>query len=203
MNVQYKNNVRCYGRGPLTLIFGHGFGCDQTMWRFLTPAFQSLYQLILFDIVGSGRSNLKAYDSVHYADLHAHADDLLDIIDEFADGPVVFIGHSVSAMIGMLAAIKAPERIIGQVMLCPSPCYINDDDYVGGFNSDDMHVLLELMETNYLAWSAKMAPLIMGKANDIALKVELTASFCRTDQEIAKHFERRFHVGSAQRSSQA
>ncbi len=190
MDVQHKHNVRCFGSGPVTLVFGHGFGCDQHMWRFLTPAFQERFKIVLYDLVGSGHSQLSAYNRIRYASLQAHADDLLDIIDACTDGPLVFIGHSVSAMIGMLAGIAAPERFEGMVMVCPSPCYLNDDDYVGGFNREDMDVLLELMENNYRDWAERTAPAIMGEVNDPALRMELADSFCRNDPEIAKHFAR-------------
>jgi len=172
------------------MVFAHGFGCDQTMWRFLAPAYENRFRTVAFDLVGSGRSDLAAYDRDKYASLHGHADDLLEILDEFASGPVVFVGHSVSTMIGLLATIKAPERFAAQVMVGPSPCYINDGDYIGGFTREDIDELLETMDANYLGWSSSMAPVIMGAPNQPALGEELTSSFCRNDPEIAKHFAR-------------
>jgi sigma-B regulation protein RsbQ len=172
------------------MVFAHGFGCDQNMWRFLVPAFQARFKLVLFDLVGGGKSDLAAYDRKKYDTLGGYADDLLEIIDEFADGPVIFVGHSVSAMIGMLADIKSPDRFAAHIMVAPSPCYINDGDYVGGFTRADIESLLETLESNYLGWSSNMAPAIMGAPNQPELGAELTNSFCRTDPDIAKHFAR-------------
>lgn len=170
------------------MVFIHGFGCDQTMWRFLAPLFQDRFRVITYDLTGSGGSDLSAYDRARYASLHGHADDLCEIVDEFATGPVVVVGHSVGAMIGMLATIAAPERFVAQIMVAPSPCYINDGDYVGGFSRSDIHELLDTMEDNYLSWSQSLAPAIMGAPNRPELREELTNSFCRNDPEIARHF---------------
>jgi sigma-B regulation protein RsbQ len=190
MSVLTRNNVQVAGNGAATMVFAHGFGCDQTMWRFMAPAFSERFRTITFDLVGSGGSDLGAYDRSKYGKLHGYADDLLEILDECATGPVVFVGHSVSTMIGLLATIKAPERFVAQVMVGPSPCYINDGDYVGGFNRDDIDELLETLEANYLGWSSSMAPVIMGAPNQPQLSEELTNSFCRNNPEIAKHFAR-------------
>jgi sigma-B regulation protein RsbQ len=172
------------------MVFAHGFGCDQTMWRFMAPAFEDRFRTITFDLVGSGASDLSAYDRHKYGSLHGYADDLLEILDEFASGPVVFVGHSVSTMIGLLATIKAPQRFAAQVMVGPSPCYINDGDYIGGFTREDIDELLETMDANYLGWSSSMAPVIMGAPNQPELGKELTDSFCRNDPTIARHFAR-------------
>jgi sigma-B regulation protein RsbQ len=188
--VQVRNNVRITGNGSATMVFAHGFGCDQTMWRYLAPAYEERFRTIAFDLVGSGGSDLKAYRRDKYATLHGYADDLLDIVDEFASGPVVFVGHSVSTMIGMLATIKAPHKFCAQVMVGPSPCYINDGDYIGGFTREDIDELLETMEANYLGWSSNLAPAIMGVPDRPELRAELTDSFCRNDPDIAKHFAR-------------
>ncbi len=191
MNVQERNNVHATGTGRVTVIFAHGFGCDQNMWRLLAPAFSHEYRIILFDLVGGGMSRLDAYDREKYGTLQGYADDVLEILDACeASGPVIFVGHSVSAMIGMLADLKDPGRITAQVMIGPSPCYINDGDYVGGFTRDDIDSLLETLESNYLGWSSTMAPAIMGSPGQPELGVELTNSFCRTDPDIAKHFAR-------------
>jgi sigma-B regulation protein RsbQ len=172
------------------MVFAHGFGCDQTMWRFLAPAYQERFRTITFDLVGSGGSDLSAYKRDKYDTLHGYADDLLDIVDEFASGPVVFVGHSVSTMIGMLATIKAPHKFVAQIMVGPSPCYINDSDYAGGFSREDIAELLETMEANYLGWASNLAPAIMGVPDRPELGQELTNSFCRNDPDIAKHFAR-------------
>jgi sigma-B regulation protein RsbQ len=190
MSVQRRHNVHVSGSGPQTMVFAHGFGCDQNMWRLLAPQFADRYRIVLYDLAGSGMSDLSAYDRHKYRSLHGHASDVLEIIDAHAQGRVVFVGHSVSAMIGLLATIAAPDRFASQVMLGPSPCYINDGDYVGGFTHEDIDGLLETLESNYLGWSSTMAPAIMGAPEQPELGAELTNSFCRTDPEIAKHFAR-------------
>jgi len=172
------------------MVFAHGFGCDQSMWRYVAPAFGDRYRTVLFDLVGSGRSDLASYDFKKYGSLHGYATDLLEIIEEFARGPVIFVGHSVSAMIGMLAAIQAPDRFAANIMVGPSPSFINDGEYVGGFERADIEDLLETLENNFLGWSSTMAPAIMGAPEQPKLAEELTNSFCRTDPDIAKHFAR-------------
>lgn len=185
-----RHNLKVSGSGPLTMVFAHGFGCDQNMWRFMRPVFAQRYRTVTYDLIGSGSSDLSAYDRDRYASLQGHADDLLDVIGEAADSPVVFVGHSVSAVIGMLAGITAPELFASHVMVGPSPCYINDGDYVGGFSRGDIDSLLETLEGNYLGWSSTMAPVIMGAPDRPELGEELTNSFCRTDPELAAHFAR-------------
>lgn len=190
MSLQLRNNVKVTGTGPVTMILAHGFGCDQSMWRFLAPNYLERYRVVTFDLVGSGQSDLAAYDPDKYATLHGYADDVLEIVGAYADGPAIFVGHSVSAMIGMLASIKAPERFVAQIMVGPSPSYINEGDYVGGFSREDIDELLDTMDSNYLGWSSNIAPAIMGAPEQPQLGVELTNSFCRTDPEIAKQFAR-------------
>ncbi|MCW7536690.1 alpha/beta hydrolase [Aquabacterium sp. A7-Y] len=190
MSVQQRNNVRVSGSGPATVVMAHGFGCDQNMWRFIAPGLEKRFRTILFDLVGSGQSDLSAYCRTKYGSLEGYADDVLEIVDEFGAGPIIFVGHSVSAMIGLLADLKAPGRFMAQIMVGPSPCYINVDDYVGGFTRADIESLLETLESNYLGWSSNMAPAIMGAPHKPELGEELTNSFCRTDPEIAKHFAR-------------
>jgi sigma-B regulation protein RsbQ len=190
MTIEQRNNVKVTGNGPITMLLAHGFGCDQSMWRFLAPNYVDRYRVITFDMIGSGKSDLTAYDRSKYGTLHGYADDVLEIIEEYADGPVIFVGHSVSAMIGMLAAIKMPQRFASQVMVGPSPSYINDGEYVGGFAREDIEELLETMDSNYLGWSSNLAPAIMGAPDQPQLAEELTNSFCRTDPDIAKHFAR-------------
>ncbi|WP_145138284.1 alpha/beta fold hydrolase [Pseudomonas duriflava] len=190
MSIQKRNNVNVIGDGPATMIFSHGFGCDQTMWRFLAPTFAKRYRTVLYDLVGSGSSDISAYDPVKYDTLKGYADDLREIVNEFAVGPVIFVGHSVSAMIGVLADIDPPSHFAAHIMIGPSPCYINDADYVGGFTRSDIESLLETLESNYLGWSSTMAPAIMGAPGQPELSTELTNSFCRTDPDIAKQFAR-------------
>jgi sigma-B regulation protein RsbQ len=172
------------------MMFSHGFGCDQNMWRFVWPAFADAYRIILFDHVGSGKSDLSAYKDERYSILDGYADDVLDIVHEYDLYNVIFVGHSVSAMIGVLAANREPERFDRLVMVGPSPRYIDDDGYTGGFSRPDIEELLESMEANFLGWSSAMAPAIMGNADRPELGEELTESFCRTDPEIASRFAR-------------
>lgn len=190
MSVRFRNNVHINGSGHATMIFAHGFGCDQTMWRFLTPSFENRFRVITFDLVGSGRSDLSAYSRSKYASLDGYADDLLEIIDAYATRPVIFVGHSVSAMIGLLASIKAPQHFAAQVMIGPTPCFINKPGYIGGFNLEDIEMLLATMEDNFLGWSMEVAPLIMGAPDRPMLSQELTRSFCRNDAAIIRHFAR-------------
>lgn len=191
MSAQQRNDVHVSGGGEATIFFAHGFGCDQNMWRLLAPAYASRYRVVLFDLVGSGGSDLGAYDRAKYASLRGHAGDVLELARELDDGkPAIFVGHSVSAMIGLLAGIEEPARFAAQIMIGPSPCYINDGDYVGGFERSDIESLLDTLENNYLGWASTMAPAIMGAPEQPQLGVELTNSFCRTDPVIAKQFAR-------------
>jgi sigma-B regulation protein RsbQ len=190
MSVKQRNNVNVSGSGPVTLVLAHGFGCDQNMWRLVLPVYEGRYRIVRFDLVGSGASDHAAYDRVRYNSLQGYADDVVEIVQEFGQGPVVFVGHSVSATIGMLADLKAPDLFRAHVMIGPSPCYLNDGDYVGGFERKDIDGLLDALESNYLGWSSTMAPAIMGAPEQPHLATELTNSFCRTDPEIAKHFAR-------------
>jgi len=188
-SVLQRNNVHVHGKGP-PMVFVHGFGCDQNMWRLLAPHFAETHQCILLDLVGSGNSDLSAYDSRKYSTLHGYAQDLCEVLQAVTSAPAICVGHSVSAMIGMLANIRMPDLFLAQVMVGPSPCYINDGDYVGGFERADIEGLLETLESNYLGWSSNMAPVIMGAPGQPELAQELTNSFCRTDPEIAKQFAR-------------
>lgn len=190
MSVLKRNNVNLSGNGQQPMLFAHGFGCDQQMWRFVAPAFEDAYKVILFDHVGAGQSDLAAYDPVKYSTLQGYADDVLEICHELNLTNVIFVGHSVSAMIGVLAAIEEPERFEKLVLVGPSPCYINDQEYVGGFSREDIEGLLELMDSNYLGWSRAMAPTIIGNPDRPELGAELTNSFCRTDPKIAQQFAR-------------
>jgi sigma-B regulation protein RsbQ len=190
MDLQRRNNVHVAGAGPATMFFAHGFGCDQNMWRLIAPAYEKRYRTVLFDLVGSGGSDLGAYDPAKYSTLQGYADDVIEIVREFGHGPALFVGHSVSAMIGLLANLKAPELFGAQIMIGPSPCYINDGEYVGGFSRSDIEGLLETLDSNYLGWSSNMAPAIMGAPEQPQLATELTNSFCRTDPDIAKQFAR-------------
>lgn len=172
------------------LLLAHGFGCDQRMWRHMVPYFVTDHRVVLFDYVGAGNSDLTAYDPHRYASLNGYADDVVQICDELGLRDVVFVGHSVSSMIGVLAAATVPELFAALVLVGPSPRYINDGDYVGGFERADIDELLDSLASNYLGWSAAMAPVIMGRPDRPELGAELTESFCRTDPTIAAQFAR-------------
>ena len=191
VDVLARNNVTVSGPadGP-PMVLAHGFGCDQGMWRYVAPAFADAYRVVLFDHVGAGRADKSAYDVQRYARLEGYADDVLEIVEALHLPPVVFVGHSVSAMIGVLAAARRPEVFDRLVLVGPSPRYIDDDDYRGGFSAEEIDELLETMEGNYLGWSQHIAPVIMGTPDRPALGAELTSSFCRTDPDIARRFAR-------------
>jgi sigma-B regulation protein RsbQ len=170
------------------MMFAHGFGCDQNMWRYVAPAFEDRFQTVLFDHVGAGGSDLKAYDAKKYSTLDGYADDVVEIGKELGLKGAVFVGHSVSAMIGLLASLKAPGMFKSLILVGPSPRYINDGEYIGGFEQPQISELLSFLAENHMGWSAAMAPVIMGNAERPQLGEELTNSFCRTDPEIAKQF---------------
>ncbi|WP_409567614.1 alpha/beta fold hydrolase [Methylobacterium sp. J-030] len=172
------------------MVFAHGFGCDQNMWRFVAPAFEDRYRTVLFDHIGAGGSDLSAYDAGKYASLDGYADDVVELCRALDVRGGIFIGHSVSAMIGVLASKKAPELFASLVLVCPSPRYLDDDGYVGGFSFQQIEELLDFLDTNHMGWSQTMAPAIMGNADRPELGDELINSFCRTDPDIAKRFAR-------------
>jgi sigma-B regulation protein RsbQ len=192
MDLMARNNVQLRGRADgQPIVFAHGFGCDQNMWRFVAPAFEDDFRVVLFDHVGAGDSDLAAYDPERYASLAGYARDVNEICAALDLHDAVLVGHSVSAMIGALAVRDAdPGRYAKLVMVSPSPRYIDDEDYVGGFSRADIDELLESLGSNYLGWSSAMAPVIVGNADRPELGEELTASFCRTDPDIARDFAR-------------
>jgi sigma-B regulation protein RsbQ len=190
-NVLERNRVRVSGVPEgRPILFAHGFGCDQGMWRFVAPDFEVDHRVVLFDHVGSGASDLAAYDRDKYGSLQGYAADVVEICRDLGLSDVVFVGHSVSAMIGVLALRQAPELFGALVMVGPSPRYVDDVGYVGGFSRDDIGGLLDALDANHLGWSAQMAPLIMGNPDRPELGQELTNSFCRTAPDIARHFAR-------------
>ncbi|MFD9353487.1 alpha/beta fold hydrolase [Streptomyces sp. NPDC060031] len=191
MDIERRNNITVTGnpQGP-TVVLAHGFGCDQNMWRLTVPALVEDYRVVLFDYVGSGRSDLSAFSEDRYASLDGYVRDVMEICDALDLRDAVFVGHSVSAMIGVLAAGMAPERIGALVMVAPSPRYIDDEGYRGGFSAQDIDELLDSLESNYLGWSAAMAPVIMANADRPELGEELTNSFCATDPAMARVFAR-------------
>ena len=190
MSVESRNNVKVKGIGEKSMMFAHGFGCDQNMWRFVAPAFEDTFRTVLFDHVGAGGSELSCFDPVKYGRLDGYAEDVVEIGRKLEIEDGIFVGHSVGAMIGILASLKAPGMFGSLVLVGPSPRYINDDGYIGGFGSGQIEELLDLLAENHLGWSAQMGPAIMGNSDRPELGEELTNSFCRTDPEIARHFAR-------------
>lgn len=184
-----RNNVKIYGEGDKSILFAHGFGCDQNMWRFVTPAFEDDYKVVLFDYVGSGKSDIKAYNSQRYSSLKGYARDVIDILDALGLEKAIFVGHSVSSMIGALAAIEKPGKFESLVMIGPSPCYLNfPPGYFGGYDRDTILELLTLMEKNYIGWVNIFAPEIMQNEHRPELSEEMEESFCSTDPVIAREF---------------
>ena len=191
MDVLRRNNVTLRGRaGAQPMVLAHGFGCDQGMWRHVAPAFEDTHRVVLFDHVGAGGSDLSAWDPVRYRRLDGYAEDLVEIVEALDAPPVVFVGHSVSAMIGVLAAVRRPELFDRLVLVGPSPRYVDDEGYRGGFSATEIDELLETMDENYLGWSQYIAPVIMGVPQRPELGQELAGSFCRADPAIARHFAR-------------
>ncbi len=184
-----RHHVQCTGRDGRPLLFAHGFGCDQGMWRFVAPAFEAAHRVVLFDHAGAGASDPGAYDAQRHASLHGYAADVVAICEALDLRDAVFVGHSVSCMIGMLAAIQAPERIGALAMVGPSPCYLDDPPgYIGGFDRATLEGLLDLMGRNFTGWAGMLAPLAMGNPGRPDLSGELEDSFCRMDPAIARAF---------------
>lgn len=184
-----RNNVKVFGRGSQPMLFAHGFGCDQNMWRFVTPAFQDDYRIVLFDYVGSGNSDVAAYDAGRYSSLDGYAQDVLDVCHALELREVIYVGHSVSGVIGVLASNREPSLFDRLILVGPSPRYINDaPDYLGGFERSDIEGLLETMDKNYIGWANFLAPAIMKNPDRPELSAELEESFCSTDPVIARQF---------------
>jgi sigma-B regulation protein RsbQ len=183
-----QNNVTILGTGSQVMFFVHGYGCDQNMWRFITPHFKDTYKIVLIDLVGCGKSDESVYDYDKYNSLEGHANDIINICDALNLEDVCMVAHSVSAMIATLAAVKRPALFKKLIMIGPSPRYINDADYFGGFSEKDIEELLETLDSNYLGWSSAMAPVIMDNLDRPELAAELETSFCQNNPEIASHF---------------
>ena len=190
MMVLKRNNVTVSGSGRDVLMFGHGYGGDQTMWHSVAPAFEWDYRVVMFDYVGAGGSDASAFDAERYKSLRGYAQDVLDICNELDLNKVTFIGHSVSAMIGALAAIMQPNRFANLVMIDPSPCYLNEHDYKGGFSRAEIDGLLNVLENDFKAWSTQMAPVIAGNPDKPYVAAEFAACLERNHPAIAKHFAR-------------
>ena len=185
-----RNNVTVHGNGKQTMLFMHGFGCDQTVWKYISPAFSADYKLVLVDLVGAGKSDYSAYNKSRYSTLDGYAEDIIEICEALELSDIIFIGHSVSCMIGALASIAKPFLFKNLIFIGPSPRYLNDNNYNGGYEREDINLLFELMDDDFIAWSNAMAPAIMGIENSTDLGESLAASFCTLDPAIAKDFAR-------------
>lgn len=191
IDVLRRNNVRVTGNPEgRTLVFAHGFGCSQEVWREVAPAFVDDYRVVLFDHVGAGGSDLSAYDRGKYDSLDGYASDVIEILETLQLKDAVFVGHSVSASIGVLASNARPDLFGALVLLGPAPRYVEDVGYRGGFTRTDIDALLDSLDANYLGWSSTLAPAIMGNPDRPELGEELTANFCSIDPVIARHFAR-------------
>lgn len=189
MDVLVRNNVKVLGSGSQTIVFAHGFGCDQDMWRYIVPSFTENYRVVLFDYVGSGESQINYYDAVKYSNLQGYAQDVLEIMEALQLRDTIFVGHSVSSMIGMLASIQNPQYFKQIVMLGPSPRYVNDlPNYYGGFDRNDIDELLEMMQMNFIGWASYLAPIVMNNPERKELTEELEKSFCSRKPHIARQF---------------
>jgi sigma-B regulation protein RsbQ len=187
-NIATRNNVKVFGKGKQPMMFAHGFGCDQNMWRFITPAFENDYKIVLFDYVGAGKSDLTAYNSERYSSLSGYAQDIEEIAAEIGLKDIILVAHSVSSMIGLLAAVRKPHLFAALILIGPSPRYINDNGYKGGFERKDIQDLLDTMDKNYIGWANFLAPAIMKNPDKPELGEELKESFCSTDPVIARQF---------------
>ncbi len=185
-----RNNVNVHGSGSQAIVFAHGFGCSQAMWRYVAPSFEDDYQVVLFDHIGAGGSDLSVYSVDKYSSLSGYANDLLGILSELNIEKAIFVGHSVSSMIGVLASCLSPEAFEKMVLVGPSPRHLNDEGYIGGFDKSEIEELLDFLDSNPLGWSSHMAPIIVGNADRPEHADELKNSFCQTDPQIARHFAR-------------
>lgn len=190
MDVLRRNNLIVSGHGARSIVFSHGFGCDLSTRRDVSPAFEADFRVVLFDHVGAGGSDTLAYQPAKYATLSGYAQDVLDMMTALDLANAVFVGHSVPAIIAMLAASQQPERFASLVMICPSPCYLNDGADRGGFDKADIAGLFDMLDRNFLSWSRATAPAIMGNADRPGLGTALSDSICRMDPEIGRRFAR-------------
>ena len=189
VNILKRNNVNVVGSGKHTLLLAHGFGCDQNMWRFVVPELSRHFRVVLFDYVGSGRSDIAAFDGEKYSSIEGYASDVVDVCRAMDLKKATLVGHSISSTIGLMASINAPEHFANLVMICPSPCFLNlPPDYFGGFHEADLEELLSLMDKNYIGWAEYLAPLVMGASDASEMTKELSESFCTTDPRVAKAF---------------
>ena len=190
LDIIKRHNVRIFGKGTQPLLFAHGLACDQQVWRLVTTSFENNYKIILFDFIGSGQSDISYYDKEKYSSLRGYAEDILDICSALELQNIIFVGHSVSSMIGMLAAITRPDLFFKLIMVGPSPRYINDKEYYGGFERREIDELINFMETNYIKWASYFAPLAMANPDRPELSRELIEGFCKSDPSITIGFAR-------------
>lgn len=189
IDIAERNHVNIIGEGDQVIVLAHGFGCDQQMWQYITPTLAKRYKLLLFDYVGSGKSDLSLYSSEKYSSLHGYAQDLLEVLEYYQLNQVIFVGHSISSMIGMIAAIKSPDYFKKVIMIGPSPCYLNDSNgYYGGFDKADIDELLDMMEINFSGWASFMAPMAMKNLEQPHLSEQLEQIFISADPVIARQF---------------
>ncbi|AYN67484.1 alpha/beta hydrolase [Euzebyella marina] len=189
-SISLRNNVRLIGNGDRTIILAHGFGCDQAMWRYILPFLEKHFRVLVFDYVGCGRSDITCYDENRYGKLTGYAQDIIEICEELSIEKAIFIGHSVSSMIGVLAYIERPKIFRSMVMICPSSCYLNTGDFHGGFEKSELEDLLEMLDSNYIEWANYLAPVVMKNHEKSHLSEELAESFCSMDKSITKNFAR-------------
>jgi sigma-B regulation protein RsbQ len=181
-----RNHVNVQGQGNQTLIFAHGFGADQTVWRHIVAAFDSDYRIVLFDHVGAGKSDFTAYSRSRYSSLYGYAEDLLELCAELKLTHTILVGHSVSAMIALLASVMEPQRFSRLIFIGASPRYLNDVDYHGGFEQSDLDALYAAMSANYEAWACGFfAPLMMGNPERPSLAREYAATLAAIRPDIA------------------
>jgi sigma-B regulation protein RsbQ len=190
-----RNNIHLTGSGDKVIFFVHGFGCNQLMWRFITPAFEKDYTIVLIDLVGCGKSDETAYNYTKYNTLVGYADDIIEICENYSLKEVILVGHSVSAMIATLAVNKQPNLFKKLIMLCPSPRYINDENYIGGFTQPDIDEMIKLLNHNYIGWAKNFVPLIVKDISNPSITRELSESFCNNNSEIASHFAKVTFLG--------
>lgn len=189
LTIKERNNVKVFGHGEKVMLFAHGFGCEQGMWQYITPAFEEEYRLIMFDYVGSGGADSSTYDPVKYSQLEGYAQDVLEIIEELELESIIFVGHSISSMIGLIASLEKPESFEQLIMIGPSPCYLNlADGYQGGFEESDIHDLLEMMEMNFSGWASYMAPMGLEQPREAPQVQALRQTFVSNNPLIARQF---------------
>jgi len=190
MDILKRNNVNVLGKGNQVIMFAHGFGCDQDMWRYIVPSFEKDYKVVLFDYVGCGKSDIGHYNEERYGSLYGYVQDVLEISQALDLKNIILVGHSVSSMVGMLASIKDKDLFRSLILVCPSPCYINKPGYYGGFEEKDLEELMTVMQNNYVGWASFLAPVVMKNSERPELTVELEESFCSMDKEITGNFAR-------------